>query len=115
MSGRKYIAISIKHTDNRWRFGMPCWLWGYKQTADDEPRCFTGYTNYLDKAERYELGDFEERGYGSYIKDDAPVPMSIDLCKKWRKYDTVLVDSEIYRAYCVAACLATQPPREENE
>ena len=115
MSGRKYVAVSIKHTEYKWRFGMPCVLWGFKQTADDEKRCFSGYTYYLSKAERYALGELREHGYGEIIKDDAPVPMSIDLCKKWKKYDTVLVDADTYRAYCVAACLAMQPPREEEQ
>ena len=114
MNDRKYVAISVKHTEYKWRYGMPCWLWGYKQTADYEKRCFAGYTNYLDKAERYALGEFREHGYGDYIKDDAPVPLTIDFCKKWKKYDTVLVDEEVYRAYCIAACLVMYPPKEEN-
>lgn len=41
---RKYIAISIKHTEYRWKYGKPCTLWGCCRTADDEKRCFSGYT-----------------------------------------------------------------------
>lgn len=93
---------------------MACCLWGFKQTGDDENRCFAGYTNYIDKAERYALGDFSAHGYGPEIKDDAPVQMSIDFCKKWKHFDTVLVDAEVYQAYCIAACLATQPPGRED-
>ena len=110
---RKYIAVSIKHTEYRWKFGMPCYLWGFHQTADDEPRCFSGYTQYLRKAERYALGDFKEHGYGSSIKDDEPVELSINFCKKWRDYDTVLVEAELYEVYCELADLPIQPPKEE--
>ena len=34
-ANRKYVAVSIKHTEYRWKFGMPCCLWGFHQTADD--------------------------------------------------------------------------------
>lgn len=114
MSGdRKYIAISIKHTEFKWKFGMPCTLWGWKQTKDDEPRCFGGYTEHLSKAERYALGDFVKHGYpGELMKDDEPVSLSIDFCKKWKKYDTVLVDAEQYYHYCMAAGLEISPPKE---
>lgn len=104
---RKYVAISIKHTEYRWKFGMPCTLWGWKQTADEEPRCFSDYTLYWAKAERYALGDFKRHGYGVDIKDDEPVPMSINLCKKWRNYDTVLVDAEQYYHYCKMSGIPT--------
>lgn len=110
---RKYVAVSIKHTEYRWKFGMPCWLWGFHQTADDEPRCFSGYTQYLKKAERYALGDFKEHGYGSSVKDDEPVELSINFCKKWHEYDTVLVEAELYEVYCELADLPIQPPKEE--
>lgn len=113
MSGeRKYVAVSIKHTEYRWKFGMPCWLWGFHRTPDEEPRCFASYTQYLDKAERYALGDFKENGYGASIKDDEAVKLSVDFCKKWKKYDTVLVDAEQYAAYCSVADLPTAPPEE---
>lgn len=108
---RKYVAISIKHTEHRWKFGMPCVLWGWKHTKDDEPRCFAGYTEYISKAERYALGEFREHGYGSVILDKAPVQMTIDLCKKWKAYDTVLVDAEQYYHYCKMAGL----PAEDND
>ena len=107
---RKYIAISIKHTEYKWKFGMPCVLWGWKQTKDDEKRCFSDYTVYPSKAERYALGEFKTHGYDDNIKDDKPVPMSLDLCKKWSRYDTVLVDAEQYIVYCIMAGLAINPP-----
>lgn len=102
-SGRKYVAVSVKHTEHGWKFGKPCVLWGYKHTSDDEKRCFADYTEYFNKAERYALGDFSAHGYGDDIKDEEPVPMSIDFCSRWRNYDTVLVEEDIYRAYCQIA------------
>lgn len=110
---RKYVAISIKHTEYKWKFGMPCTLWGWHCTEDDETRCFAGYTIYLEKAERYAIGEMRKHGYGTEIKDDEAVPMSIDLCKKWKAYDTVLVDAEQYYHYCMMAGLAIEPPKEE--
>ena len=98
---RKYFAISIKHTEYKWKFGKPCVLWGYKQTNDDEPRCFAGYTENPLIAERYALGDFKKKGYTGIVKDDEPVSLSVDFCKKWHKYDSVLVDIEQYYIYCV--------------
>ena len=113
--GRKYIAVSIKHTEYRWAFGKPCVLWGWHQTADDEPRCFADYTEYLSKAERYALGDFKAHGYGDFIKDDAPVQLGVDLCKRWKEYDTVLVDAEQYYHYCKMAGLPTEPQKGDYE
>ena len=113
-NNRKYVAVSIKHTEYKWKFGMPCVLWGFHQTEDGEPRCFGGYTLYLNKAERYALGDFKRHGYGEWIKDDEPVNLSVDLCKKWRKDDAVLVDAEQYEAYCRIADLLLEPPKEET-
>ena len=106
---RKYIAISIKHTEYRWKFGKPCVLCGTRYTDDSEGRCFSGYTEYLANAERYALGDFKKHHYGSEIKDDEPVRLCIDFCKKWRKYDTVLVDVELYQKYCDIAEIPTEP------
>ena len=111
---RKYIAISIKHTIGGWKFGMPCVLWGYKRTEDDEKRCFADYSVYPMKAERYALGDFKAHGYDRYVKDDEPVPVEIGFIKKWRKYDTVLVDEDQYLGYCKMCCLALEPPKEED-
>lgn len=112
-SDRKYVAISIKHTEYRWKFGMPCALWGWKQTEDDEPRCFAGYTLYLSKAEKYTVNDFAKHGYLTDIVKSEPVKMTIDFCKKWRKYDTVLVDAEEYAAYCKLCGLQTEPKEDK--
>lgn len=50
MNERKYIAISLKHSD-----GYPFVLWGYHRTEDDEERCFAGYTEDVNKAELYTI------------------------------------------------------------
>lgn len=113
MKDRKYVAISIKHTEHRWKFGKPCVLWGYKQTADDEERCFADYTMYLSKAERYALGEFQAHGYSVSIVKPEPISMSVDFCKRWKNYDTVLVDANEYADYCKMCCLATELPKEE--
>lgn len=112
---RKYVAVSIKHTEHKWRFGKSCVLWGYRHTSDDEPRCFSGYTSYLKYAERYSIGDFKKKGYGGIVKDNKPVPMSADLCSKWRGYDSVLVDAEEYYNYCKMSGLAVEPLEDWNK
>ena len=112
---RRYLAISIKHTTYGWRFGKPCVLWGYKQTKDDEKRCFADYTQYPNKAEVYSLQDWLDSGYGSsIIKMDEPVHMEIGLCKKRKKYDTVLIDKDEYIDYCKMSCLALDKPSESE-
>lgn len=40
MKERKYIAVSIKHSEYT---EYPV-LWGYNRTKDYEERCFAGYT-----------------------------------------------------------------------
>lgn len=115
MNVRKYLAISIKHTEHQWKFGMPCVLWGYKQTKDDEKRCFADYTQYPNKAEVYSLQDWLDSGYSdSIIKMDEPAHMEIDLCKKWKEYDTVLIDKEEYIGYCKMCSLPLDRPTEEG-
>ena len=109
---RKYVAISIKHTKSSWKFGMPCVLWGdTRPSTDDEQRRFGGYTIYLDRAERYAIDDFVT--LGGYkpeyeVVKPEPVKMSIDLCRKNRQWDTVLVEYDDYATYCKAASLPTQ-------
>ena len=111
---RKYIAVSIKHSEYRWKYGKPLTLWGWKQTEDNEKRCFSGYTYYPMKAERYALGEFKQDGYGYYIKDDEPVELCINFCKKYKKYDTVLVLAEKILAYYDLCGLAkSEPPKED--
>ena len=100
MTERKYFAISIKHTEYRWKFGMPCVLWG-QRTQDHEKRSFAGYTRMPQEAEIYSLQDWADSGYTvPWMKIDAPVRMSMDLCKRWKKYDTVLVLADDYIKYC---------------
>ena len=113
MAERKYVAISIKHTEHRWKFGMPMVLWGRNRTEDNEDRCFSGYTNYFNDAELYALGDFKKHGYClGDIKDDEAVRLCIGFCKKYKEYDTVLVEAEQYEAYCKAACLPVHREKE---
>ena len=96
---RKYIAISIKHTEYKWKFGKPLVLWGWKRTADDEKRCFGGYTEDVNKAELYSLEEFNNHyGYPTNKKD--AVTMCADFCKKYKDYDTVLMLESDYLAYC---------------
>lgn len=114
MKERKYLAISIKHTEHGWKLGKPCTLWGYKQTKDDEKRCFASYTEYPNKAELYSLQDWLDSGYGSIIKMDEPVHMEIGFCKKWKEYDTVLIDKDEYIGYCKMCCLPIDPPTEKG-
>lgn len=96
---RKYVAVSIKHSEYGWKIGKPLTLWGYHITQDDEPRCFGGYTEVLEKAERYAIDDFRKHGYSANIVAIEPVKMSPDFCKRWKVFDTVLMLAEDYAAY----------------
>lgn len=110
---RNLVAISVKHTEystgQKWKFGMRCVLWGEYRTADDEPRCYAGYTLFLDNAELYSLKDWEESNYhnGSVMKLDEPVKLTFDFWKKYKKYDTVLVLYDDYLKYCEVAGIPT--------
>lgn len=110
---RNLVAVSVKHTIHRWKFGMPCVLWGHR-TADDEKRSFGDYTQYPNKAEVYSLEDWHKSGYHAteWMKTDEPVMMCVDFCKKYKKYDTVLVPLEQYICYCKAADLPLDSPME---
>jgi len=110
---RNLVAVSIKHTIFGWKFGMPCWLWG-RRTENDEKRSFSGYTQYPNVAEVYSLKEWQESGYGAgdVCKVDEPVQMRIGFCKKWKKYDTVLVPLDQYIKYCECACLPLDKPKE---
>lgn len=110
-SKRNLVAVSIKHTEFRWKFGMPCWLWG-NRTKDGQERSFAGYTQYPHNAEIYTLEEWQKSGYGAggVCKVDEPVTMDINFCKKWKKYDTVLVPYEQYLCYCKAAGLPLERP-----
>ena len=85
MEERKYIAISIKHSD-----GLRFTLWGQERTEDHEKRCFSGYLG---------MKDFQDSYGNGIIKCDEPVKMTIGLVKKWKKLDTVLVDYEEYKKF----------------
>ena len=106
---RLYVAISIKHTKDGWRYGNPCVLWGYRRTQDQEKRCFAGYTYYLKQAEIYSPNDFAEHGYSSENIKPEPVLITNDFCKKYKEYDTVLVDEREYKEYCKINLLALEP------
>ncbi len=113
MGERNLVAVSIKHTEWRWKFGMPCWLWGHR-TKDEEERSWGGYTQYPNHAEVYSLEEWQKSGYGAgdICKVDEPVHMEIGFCKKWKKYDTVLVPLDEYIKYCEFACLPLDRPKE---
>lgn len=111
MDERRYYAISIKHTIYGWRFGKPCTLWGWHKTKDDEDRCWASYTQYPEKAEVYSLNDWKNSGYsGSIFKIDEPIHMCTNLCKKYKQYDTVLIDVEEYLGYCKMSGLPLEIP-----
>lgn len=111
MSERMYFAVSIKHTEYRWKFGKPCVLWGHR-TKDDEKRSFGGYTMYPNNAEVYSLEDWANSGYKNceWMLVDRSVSMCIDFCKKYKKYDTVLVPVDLYMKYCECAGLPLDRP-----
>lgn len=113
MAERDLVAVSIKHTEWKWKFGMPCWLWG-RRTKDDEERSFAGYTQYPNNAEVYSLEDWAKSGYtnSDCMKLDEPVQMCIGFCKKYKQYDTVLVPLEQYLLYCQGAGLPLDRPGE---
>ena len=98
MAERKYLAISIKHTEYKWKFGNECVLWGARRTKDDEERCFGGYTNCPSMAELYSVEEFINQ-YGSSICCPEPVKMCRNFCKKYEKYDTVLMLESDYMTY----------------
>lgn len=108
-NNRQYVAISIKHTHDGWQYGKPCILWGYKRTDEHEKRCFAGYTYYLKQAELYSPAEFAEHGYSSDIVKPEPVLIIKDFCKRYRDYDTVLVDEREYKEYCKINLLAVEP------
>lgn len=95
---RHYIAISIKHSVYDKRDGKYI-LWGDRRTKDDEKRCFAGYRKDIDTCELYSLNDFQEKYSNGCVKYDEAVPMKIDLCKRYKQYDTVLVEIDDYKKY----------------
>ena len=97
---RKYLVISIKHTTYGWKLGKPCALWGWERTADDEERCFAGYTLYPTKAELYTIKEVIDK-YGDTIINPNPISMvTVNLCKNYANYDSVLIDIDRYILYC---------------
>lgn len=112
MAERNLLAVSIKHTEYKWKFGKPCILWGHR-TKDDEKRSFGGYTEFPNCAELYSLEDWKNSGYSNseWMKIDEPVHMCIDFCKKYKKYDTVLVPAKEYISYCMMAGLPLDRPK----
>lgn len=110
---RNLVAVSIKHTEYKWKFGQSCVLWGRQRTQDNEERCFSGYTQFVNEAEVYSLEDWKNSGYWQpCMKIDEPVTMCANFCKKYKKYDTVLVSLEQYVKYCECAGLPLDRPKE---
>jgi len=111
---RKYIAISIKHSQ-RGLQNCPSepkvgryTLWGTKRTEDNGERCFAGYTDDFKTCELYSLADFQNSYGNGDIKCDEPVTMVAQLCRRWKNKDTVLVDADEYQ-YCFETF---NPPKE---
>ena len=111
---RKYLGVSIKHTRHGWKIGMPLVLWGDRRTADNEPRRFGGYTYYPKNAEIYAVGELAEHGYPTDSIKEEPVPFTMDICKKWKNYDTVLVSEKEILAYYKNCYLALERPEEDE-
>lgn len=111
MGKRNLVAVSIKHTEYKWKFGKPCVLWGHR-TKDEEERSFGGYTEFPNNAEVYSLEEWQNSSYSGvdWMKTDEPVHMCVDFCKKYKQYDTVLVPLEEYIGYCKYACLPLDRP-----
>ncbi len=113
MNERTYFAISINHTGQKWKFGKSLCLWGRKRTADNEERCFSGYTEYPNRAELYSLQDWKDSGYWQpWTKIDESVKMEIGFRKKYKEFDTVLVLADDYINYCKIANLPLSAPIE---
>ena len=112
--GREYLGVSIKHTRHGWKIGKPLVLWGDRRTADEEPRRFGGYTYYPKNAELYEVGEFSERGYPTDCVKEEPVPFTMDICKKWKEFDTVLVSEKEILSYYKNCYLALERPEEDE-
>lgn len=96
MNERKYIAVSVKHSD-----GYPFVLWGYHRTKDNEKRCFAGYTEDVNNAELYTIEEFKE-AYGDELDIYNYNPLTVDdllldFEKLKEKYDTVFVSEAEYR------------------
>jgi hypothetical protein len=98
LSERRYIAISIKHSEYE-RSKRPVLWGGDGRSADDAERCFGGYTCNIDKAELYSLTDFRNTYGNGHIKCDEPVKMCFDFVKRYKKWDTVLVDENELRQF----------------
>lgn len=113
MNERNLVAVSIKHTMYRWKFGMPMILWGHR-TENNEKRSFGGYTQYPNEAEVYSLEDWKNSGYtnSEWMKLDEPVKLCINFCKKYKQYDTVLVLLEDVFRYYKGAGLALGRPED---
>lgn len=96
MNERKYIAISVKHSN-----GYPFVLWGYHRTKDNEERCFADYTEDINKAELYSIEEFKE-AYGDELGIYNYNPITVyelltDFKKLKKQYDTVFVSEAEYR------------------
>lgn len=112
---RDYVAISIKHTAYKWSYGKPCVLWGWKRTSDTDERCFSGYTEYLEKAEIYSLNDFSEHGYPEESIPTFAASITPKMIKTYEKFDTVLVPVKEYFEYCKFFDIPMSPNKTNSE
>lgn len=77
---KEYICISIKHSMH----GNGWYLWCPNGQ---------GYTGDVEQAGLYKEEDFKNAG------DFPIVKMTADICEKYKKYDSVLVDKEDFIVY----------------
>lgn len=101
MNCRKYLAVSITLTGEEWSLGMPLVLRGRRTSGTDE-HSFDRYTYFADEAEVYSIADCHRSPYYPSERMQLDEPQDIDsrLCKRWCKYDTVLIKYEDYIKYC---------------
>ena len=96
---RKYFAISLKH-QFPFKIGDRLCLWGTQRTKDEEPRCYSGYTGKINKAELYTIKEFLTAYHYHEIYLDSPVLVDRNL---WmllkKKYDTIFVSKEEVEKY----------------
>lgn len=101
---RKYLAVSVKHSEYRWKYGMPCVLWG-ERSKDGEARSFSGYTLYPEEAELYALDDFDHYPFGIIRQGPVALWGNTRFMKENHEWDTVLVFYDDYIQYCNVADL----------
>ena len=113
MTGRNYYVVSLKHL-YPWKYGEPLCLWGVKQTKDDEERCYGGYTEKLDHAELYSMGEFLKHYACCTYKEEVNIlPTLFKSLKK--NYDCVFVKKEVLERYYMECGLIPKAEISQDE